>query len=165
MPRNDQVTRQWLLLRKLEQSRGATLQELAASLPEDLSRHHRTVRRDLEALEAAGVPLVTERRNARTFTCVQDSVRLPSDDVHSSGAAIRGIPDSPFTGSRTGLLDKGRNQPDQERHHLGRRRRRGRRVVRLLDAPLRIRGAERTADRQYRRKELSRLRPIWSDGR
>lgn len=75
MPRNDQVTRQWLLLRKLEQSRGATLQELAASLPEDLSRHHRTVRRDLEALEAAGVPLVTERRNARTCWGLMDGYR------------------------------------------------------------------------------------------
>ncbi len=32
MPRNDQVTRQWLLMQKLEQSHGATLQELAASL-------------------------------------------------------------------------------------------------------------------------------------
>jgi hypothetical protein len=28
MPRNDQVTRQWCLLRRLENSRGATLQEL-----------------------------------------------------------------------------------------------------------------------------------------
>lgn len=60
MPRNDQVTRQWLLLQKLETSRGATLQELAASLPEDLSRHPRTIRRDLEALEAAHIPLIDE---------------------------------------------------------------------------------------------------------
>lgn len=75
MPRNDQVTRQWLLLQKLEQSRGATLQELAASLPEDLFRHHRTVRRDLEALEAAGVPLVTERRNGRTCWGLMDGYR------------------------------------------------------------------------------------------
>ena len=35
MPRNDQVTRQWFLMQQLEQAHGATLQELAASLPED----------------------------------------------------------------------------------------------------------------------------------
>jgi DeoR/GlpR family transcriptional regulator of sugar metabolism len=55
MPRNDQVTRQWFLLQKLENSRGATLQELADALPEDLSRHLRTIRRDLEALESGSL--------------------------------------------------------------------------------------------------------------
>jgi len=47
MSRSDQVTRQWLLLQRLEGPRGATLQELAACLPEDMTRHPRTVRRDL----------------------------------------------------------------------------------------------------------------------
>ena len=53
MPGNDQVTRQWFLMQKLEQSQGATVQELATSIPEDLSRHPRTIRRDLEALKDA----------------------------------------------------------------------------------------------------------------
>ena len=75
MPRNDQVTRQWFLLQKLENSRGATLQELAASLPEDLSRHPRTIRRDLEALEAAHIPLITERSNGRTRWRLMDGYR------------------------------------------------------------------------------------------
>lgn len=75
MPRNDQVTRQWLLLQKLEHSRGATLQELAASLPEDLSRHPRTIRRDLEALEAAHIPLITERSNGRMRWRLMDGYR------------------------------------------------------------------------------------------
>ncbi|MBI3300887.1 MAG: hypothetical protein HYZ72_02250 [Deltaproteobacteria bacterium] len=66
MSRNDQVTRQWLLLQKLESARGATLQELAAALPEDFSRHPRTIRRDLEALEAACFPLLTERVAGQT---------------------------------------------------------------------------------------------------
>lgn len=61
MPRNDQVTRQWHLLRLLESSRGITLEELHEQLPADYARHSRTVRRDLEALEAAGFPLVNER--------------------------------------------------------------------------------------------------------
>ena len=62
MPRNDQVTRQWHVLQRLEASkRGLTLDELLAALPLDLARHPRTIRRDLEALEAAHFPLLTER--------------------------------------------------------------------------------------------------------
>jgi len=66
MPRNDQVTRQWHLLRTLEASReGVTLQGLAEGLPAEFTRHHRTIRRDLEALEAAGFPLLTEKVDGR----------------------------------------------------------------------------------------------------
>ena len=61
MPRNDQITRQWHLLRLLESSHGATLDELQSRLPADYVRHPRTVRRDLEALEASGFPLLNER--------------------------------------------------------------------------------------------------------
>jgi len=57
MPRNDQLTRQWHLLRHLEAAaHGATLQVLADALPADFPKHLRTVRRDLEGLEAAGFP-------------------------------------------------------------------------------------------------------------
>ena len=66
MSRNDQVTRQWHLLRQLESPRSATLQELARGLPDDYRKHLRTLRRDLEALEASGFPLFTERVNGRT---------------------------------------------------------------------------------------------------
>jgi predicted DNA-binding transcriptional regulator YafY len=66
MPRNDQITRQWHLLRRLEGSRGLTLDELIESVPDDYPRNGRTVRRDLEALEAVGFPLLTERRNGQT---------------------------------------------------------------------------------------------------
>ncbi|MBP1779587.1 MAG: putative Helix-turn-helix, type 11 domain protein, partial [candidate division NC10 bacterium] len=66
MPRNDQMIRQWRLIQHLEgASRGATLQELAASLPADYVRHLRTIRRDLDALEASGFPLLTERVDGR----------------------------------------------------------------------------------------------------
>lgn len=60
MPRNDQAIRLFLLLRRLEGPRGASL-ELAGSLPDDYVRHHRTIRRDLSALESADYPLVAER--------------------------------------------------------------------------------------------------------
>ncbi|MBI2174668.1 MAG: WYL domain-containing protein [Candidatus Omnitrophica bacterium] len=66
MPRNDQVTRQWHLLRLLESSKGATLQELVDSTPADFPKNPRTIRRDLEALEGAGFPLVTEQSNGQT---------------------------------------------------------------------------------------------------
>ena len=66
MPRNDQVTRQWHLLRTMEASReGVTLQGLADGLPAEFSRHHRTIRRDLDALEAAGFPLLTDKVEGR----------------------------------------------------------------------------------------------------
>jgi predicted DNA-binding transcriptional regulator YafY len=65
MSRNDQVTRHWFLLRKLESSRGLTIDELARALPEDYACHPRTVRRDLEALEII-FPLFTERAEGKT---------------------------------------------------------------------------------------------------
>ncbi len=78
MARNDQVTRQWHLLRRLEASRGLTLEELADGLPAALPRHLRTLRRDLGALESAGFPLVTERNDGRTrWKLVDGFHRLP----------------------------------------------------------------------------------------
>ncbi|HEV8722178.1 MAG TPA: WYL domain-containing protein [Candidatus Binatia bacterium] len=66
MPRNDQITRQWYLLRQLEGSQGRSLRELVDNVPDDYPKNVRTVRRDLEALEAVGFPLVVERRNGHT---------------------------------------------------------------------------------------------------
>jgi predicted DNA-binding transcriptional regulator YafY len=74
MSRSDQVTRQWLLLQRLEGPRGATLQELAACLPEDMTRHPRTVRRDLEALEVH-FPLIVERSASATRWRLVDGYR------------------------------------------------------------------------------------------
>ena len=66
MPRNDQVTRQWHILQRLDTSRrGLTLVELLAALPPDLAKHPRTIRRDLEALEAAHFPLLSERSDGQ----------------------------------------------------------------------------------------------------
>ncbi|HLC43494.1 MAG TPA: WYL domain-containing protein [Methylomirabilota bacterium] len=78
MPRNDQVTRQWYLLRQLESSRGMTLQELADSVPDDHPKHLRTIRRDLDALGTI-YPLVTEREDGQTRWKVMEGYRqLPA---------------------------------------------------------------------------------------
>jgi predicted DNA-binding transcriptional regulator YafY len=69
MPRNRNLVRVLSELRQLEASRmGATLRELA----DEAGVTERTIRRDLEALEAAGVPLVQDvdeerRRRWRVF--------------------------------------------------------------------------------------------------
>jgi predicted DNA-binding transcriptional regulator YafY len=79
VPRNDQVTRQWHLLRRLEGSTGLTLQALADGLPDDLPKHLRTLRRDLAALEGAGFPLVSEHANGQTLWKLFDGFRrLPA---------------------------------------------------------------------------------------
>lgn len=71
MSRNDQVT--------LESGRGMTLQELANSLPDDYPKHLRTLRRDLEALEAAGFPLVTDRAAGETrWKLIEGYRRIPA---------------------------------------------------------------------------------------
>jgi predicted DNA-binding transcriptional regulator YafY len=66
MPRNDQITRQWHLLRQLDGPQGRTLQEFVDNVPEDYPKNARTVRRDLEALAAGGFPVITERHNGQT---------------------------------------------------------------------------------------------------
>jgi predicted DNA-binding transcriptional regulator YafY len=78
MPRNDQLARQWHILRRLESRRGVTLHELAAALPDDFPKHLRTLRRDLEALEAGGYALVAERTDGQTRWRLLDGARAPA---------------------------------------------------------------------------------------
>jgi predicted DNA-binding transcriptional regulator YafY len=77
--RNNQVIRQWHILRRLEGSVALTLQELAAGLPDDVPRHIRTLRRDLEALETVGFPLTTDHVDGQTRWKLLDGFRhLPA---------------------------------------------------------------------------------------
>ncbi len=76
MPRNDQVIRQWHILEKLQASRGGlTLDELLSALPQDYPRHPRTLRRDLNALGAAGFPILNERVDGRVRWRLTDGFR------------------------------------------------------------------------------------------
>lgn len=78
MPRNDQVTRQWFLLQALERPGGATIEELARSLPPDYACHSRTIRRDLEALSVC-FPLYTDRADGRArWKLVEGFSRAPA---------------------------------------------------------------------------------------
>ncbi len=78
MARSDPIVRQWYLLRKIENPRGATLAELMEAVPQDYSRHLRTLRRDLESLELF-FPIFTERINGETRWRFTDGYRnLPA---------------------------------------------------------------------------------------
>lgn len=69
MARGDQLSRQWKIIQTLMAvTRGKTKHQLAA----ELDCHPRTVYRDLEALQAAGFPLLTEQRDNRTYWSILD---------------------------------------------------------------------------------------------
>ena len=73
MPRNDQVIRQWKILRLLETRGSVTLTRLRDEIDEPA--HPRTLRRDLEALSVIGVPMFSEKRNGTTVWRVLDGYR------------------------------------------------------------------------------------------
>jgi predicted DNA-binding transcriptional regulator YafY len=73
VPRNDQVIRQWKILKLLEARGHVTLSRLADDLDEPC--HPRTLRRDLDALSLIGVPVYTEKRNGTTVWRVPEDYR------------------------------------------------------------------------------------------
>lgn len=71
--RGDQLARQWRLIQLLARRRwGAGLDDLA----EELECHRRTVYRDLDALQYAGFPVASEKREGRVFYRLLDSFEL-----------------------------------------------------------------------------------------
>jgi len=63
MPRNAEVIRQWTILRDLEASRRVTIADLASRTGVTT----RTIRRDLEALQASGFPLFDESIDGKRY--------------------------------------------------------------------------------------------------
>jgi predicted DNA-binding transcriptional regulator YafY len=71
--RGDQLSRQWLLIQRLARSRGgAALDDLAGQL----GCVKRTVYRDLDALQYAGFPVVSEKRDGRVYYRFLETFRL-----------------------------------------------------------------------------------------
>lgn len=75
-----QVIRQWDVLQALSSAKqGLTLDDLLTALPEEYARHTRTLRRDLEALEVAGFPLINERLDGRVrWRLIDGFGRIPA---------------------------------------------------------------------------------------
>lgn len=72
MPRGDQLSRQWRIIQTLISSKYG---KSAAELSADLECHPRTVYRDLEALQAAGFPIYTERDEGKNLWSLLDTVK------------------------------------------------------------------------------------------
>ena len=77
MPRNAEVIRQWSILRDLESSRRLTIDEMANRTGVTT----RTIRRDLEALQAAGFPLYDESHEGKKYWTLEQRAFRRLDDT------------------------------------------------------------------------------------
>ena len=75
--RNAEVIRQWSILRDLESSRRVTIDDLA----ERTGVSTRTIRRDLEALQAAGFPLFDELHDGKKYWTLEQRAFRRLDDT------------------------------------------------------------------------------------
>ena len=87
MPRNAEVIRQWTILRDLEASRRLTIDDLAARTGVTT----RTIRRDLEALQAAGFPLFDETHDGRKYWTLQQRAFKRLDDTGFTFAELSAL--------------------------------------------------------------------------
>lgn len=72
MARGDQLARQWKIIQTLITSKWG---KSAAELAEDLECHPRTLYRDLEALQAAGFPIYTDRVEGKNLWSLLDTLK------------------------------------------------------------------------------------------
>jgi predicted DNA-binding transcriptional regulator YafY len=77
MPRNAEVIRQWTILRALEASRRARIDDLARQTGVTT----RTIRRDLEALQTAGFPLYDEVIDGKRYWTLEHRAFKRLDDT------------------------------------------------------------------------------------
>jgi len=73
--RGDQVTRQWRVVSLLSGRIGRTLDQLRG----ELGVTKRTIQRDLDVLEAAGIPLISEQRDGVVYWRVMDPTKGSSE--------------------------------------------------------------------------------------
>lgn len=112
MPRNAEVIRQWSILRDLESSRRVTIDELAKRTGVTT----RTIRRDLEALQASGFPLYDEVEDGKRFWKLEQRAFRRLDDtsftlaelsaLYFSRALMEGLASTPFQKDLRAAFDK-----------------------------------------------------------
>jgi predicted DNA-binding transcriptional regulator YafY len=72
MARGEQLGRQWVILQMLITS---TDGKSVSDLSNKVNCHSRTVYRDLEALQIAGFPIYTEKKEGKTFWCILETAK------------------------------------------------------------------------------------------
>ena len=88
MARNQEVTRQWSILRTLDSQRtGVHIKDLARTL----GVTDRTIRRDIAALLEAGFPLYDETRDLRTYWKIDEKLFQRLSDVGLSLAELSAL--------------------------------------------------------------------------
>lgn len=112
MPRNAEVIRQWSILRDLESSRRLTIDELAARTGVTT----RTIRRDLEALQASGFPLYDDVEDGKRYWMLEQKAFRRLDDtgftlaelsaLYFSRTLMEGLASTPFQRDLRGAFDK-----------------------------------------------------------
>ncbi len=85
--RNAEVIRQWSILRDLEASRRATIDDLA----QRTGVSTRTIRRDLEALQLAGFPLFDEVHDGKKYWTLEQKAFRRLDDTGFTLAELTAI--------------------------------------------------------------------------
>src|SRR3954466_3526852 len=85
--RNAEVIRQWSILRDLESSRRVTIDDLA----ERTGVSTRTIRRDLEALQAAGFPLFDEVHDGKKYWMLEHRAFRRLDETGFTLAELTAI--------------------------------------------------------------------------
>jgi predicted DNA-binding transcriptional regulator YafY len=85
--RNAEVIRQWSILRDLEASRRATIDDLA----QRTGVSTRTIRRDLEALQLAGFPLFDEVHDGKKYWTLEQKAFRRLDDTAFTLAELTAI--------------------------------------------------------------------------
>ena len=112
MARGDQLGRQWKIIQTLISSRKG---KSASELARELECRPRTLYRDLEALQAAGFPIYTERSEGKNLWSVLDTVKnqipIPFTltelmALHFSRDMLKVFKDTAFFESLESLLQK-----------------------------------------------------------
>ncbi len=112
MPRNAEVIRQWSILKELEASRRATIDDLARLTGVTT----RTIRRDLEALQEAGFPLFDETHDGKKYWTLEQKAFRRLDQtaftlselsaLYFSRTLVECLSGTPFERDVRGAFDK-----------------------------------------------------------